>query len=354
MGPIRPPSEAGSILLRLTRNCPWNKCAFCHSYRGQKFSFRTVDEIKADIDNISRITEGIRNTGGGGDAPHEYAAQVAFWMRFGMRSIFLQDADSMSMKTADLVEVLDYAREKFPSVKRITTYSRAKSVSRKSPEELAEIRAAGLDRIHIGMESGSDRVLELINKGATKKDMIDAGRKAIAAGFELSEYFMPGIGGAGLSDENARESAAVLNEVDPTFIRIRSAVPLPDTPLFELMTAGKWTPLSEEGKVSELRLFIASLEGIGSTVASDHIMNLLEEVGGKLPGDREKMIGVIDRFLGMETDDRESFIVGRRLGRYGGLSDLDGSADIEEVKIRLKRAYGSLDEGIMQLLRNYI
>jgi radical SAM superfamily enzyme YgiQ (UPF0313 family) len=275
-------------------------------------------------------------------------------MRFGMKSIFLQDADSMSMQTADLVEVLNYAREKFPSVKRITTYSRAKSVSRKGPEELAEIRAAGLDRIHIGMESGSDRVLELISKGATRKDMVDAGRKAIAAGFELSEYFMPGIGGAGMSEENARESAAVLNEVNPTFIRIRSVVPLPDTPLFELMTAGKWTPLSEEGRVSELRLFIESLEGITSTVASDHIMNLLEEVGGKLPEDREKMTGVIDRFLAMEIDDRESFIVGRRLGRYRNLSDLDGAADIEDVKVRLKQACGSLEEGIMQLLRNYI
>ncbi|MBN1498316.1 MAG: radical SAM protein [Spirochaetes bacterium] len=374
-GPIRPPSEAQSILLRLTRNCHWNKCAFCPVYKGTQFSMRKLDEIKQDIETIAGIADSIygeldrlypdrpddtpvvrvmREMDFGHGIDDGCARQVAFWIYHGMKSVFLQDADSLVHKTGDLVEILELARKKFPSVERITTYSRARTISRKPLDDLKEIRKVGLNRIHIGMESGSDTVLALINKGVTQEEQITAGRNVIAAGFELSEYYMPGIGGEEHTAENAVESARVVNAVNPTFIRIRSTIPAPGTPLAGMMAEGRWKPLTEQGKVREIRLFIEKLDGIDSRVRSDHIMNLLEDVEGTLPGDKERMLGTIDRFLGMDPDAQESFIVGRRIGRFRTLSDFGPSSEVEAIKREIKSRFGSLEEGMLQIVSNFI
>ena len=375
IGPIRPPSEAESILLRLTRNCHWNKCAFCPVYKNTKFSMRKPDEIKKDIDTMASIADAInselnrqhpdRNDNAlvvsvikDMDFPEGIdegcSRQVAFWVYHGMKSLFLQDADALVLRTGDLVEILKHAREKFPTLERITTYSRAQTISRKSLEDLKALRAAGLNRIHIGMESGSDAVLALINKGATQEEQIRAGRNVIEAGFELSEYYMPGVGGREYMTENAMESAKVLNAVNPTFIRIRSTVPSPGTPLYQMMMDKRWTPLTEEEKVKEIRLFIENLQGITSTVQSDHIMNLLEDIAGELPGEKANMLTLIDHFLGMGQDDRESFIVGRRIGRYRYLSDYVPMHDVEMLKREIKNRFGTIEGGMMEILSNYI
>ena len=372
IGPIRPPSEAYSILLRITRNCPWNRCAFCSTYRDQKFSRRTVDEIKADIDGMhsialrlseasvqqgldGRVSEEVLTEARADDpTPESYYRQVAFWMQYGMRTVFLQDANSLIMNTQDLVEILRHLKARFPFIERVTSYARAKTVSKKSPEELSELRAAGLTRLHIGMESGCDGVLELISKGVTAEEHILAGRKAMDAGFDLSEYYMPGLGGESFSRENALESARVLSAINPTFIRLRSTVPLPGTPLADIMAAGEWVPLSEDGKVREIRLFVENLGDITSTIKSDHMMNLLEDVEGSMPADRGRILSVIDRYLGMSVDDRESFIIGRRLGLYRLLSDFGRDGQVEAVKRELKSRFGSVDAAVMELLKNYI
>lgn len=369
LGPIRPPSEAHSILLRLTRNCPWNKCAFCPTYKGLKFALRTVEEVKGDIDSLCFILEQIKSRVQGAgtltqqmlhDISMEYnipagnVDQVAFWIHYGMKSLFLQDADSLIMKTGEVVEILNHIREKIPTISRVTSYARAHTISRKSPEELKALREAGLSRIHIGMESGCDEVLEIIKKGVTAERIIDGGRKAMEAGFEVSLYFMPGSGGQEHSEANALESARVINAVNPTFVRIRSTVPMPGTPLHDLMLGGQWTPVSELGKVKEIRLLIENLEGIGTTIVSDHIMNLLEEVEGTLPGDRDKMLKTIDRFLAMDSASQDSFIVGRRTGRFRVLSDYRGSSEIEALKSRLIEEFGGLDAAMLNVLTRYI
>lgn len=372
IGPIRPPSEAYSILLRITRNCPWNRCTFCSTYRDQKFSRRSVDEVKADIDGMhsialrlaeasvrlgldGRVSEEVLTEARADDpTPESYYRQVAFWMQYGMRTVFLQDANSLIMNTQDLVEILRHLKERFPFIERVTSYARAKTVSKKSPEELSELRAAGLTRLHIGMESGCDDVLELISKGVTAEEHILAGRKAMDAGFDLSEYYMPGLGGERFSRENALESARVLSAINPTFIRLRSTVPLPGTPLADIMAAGEWVPLSEDGKVREIRLFVENLGDITSTIKSDHMMNLLEEVEGSMPADRGRILSVIDRYLGMSVDDRESFIIGRRLGLYRLLSDFGRDGQVEAVKSELKSRFGSVDAAVLELLKNYI
>jgi len=204
------------------------------------------------------------------------------------------------------------------------------------------------------MESGSDQVLELLKKGVDSERQINAGKKAMAAGFEVSQYFMPGSGGTKLSEENARESARVLNEINPTFIRIRSTIPVPGTSRHDMMLEKKWAPLSEEAKVREIKLFIENLHDISSALKSDHIMNLIENIEGELPSDKKKMLSVIDTFFNMNEDDRESYMVGRRIGRFRRLEHFRKNTEIEDIKVQLKERYNSLDEAMLELLTNYI
>ena len=340
MGPIRPPSEAQSLLIRVTRNCPWNKCEFCHTYKEEPFSFRSVEEIKKDIDQVKAITDEIRQSswrvgfGGGinqqvlrvlfGQAGRDNQAfqSVAGWLYFGGSQAFLQDANSLIAKTADLVEILKYLKEKLPSIQRITSYARAKTLAKKSVEELKELREAGLSRIHVGMESGYDPLLQYMKKGVTAKEQILGGRNVVESGISLSEYVMPGLGGQRWWREHAVETARVLNQIDPEFIRLRTLYVRKDMPLFDQVEKGEFIRLSDHLVVSEIRLFIETLEGLHSTVVSDHILNLLEEVQGKLPDEKEKMIRVIDRYLALPPENRLRFRVGRRLGYYRSLDDL--------------------------------
>jgi radical SAM superfamily enzyme YgiQ (UPF0313 family) len=228
-GPIRPPSEAQSLLIRVARNCPWNKCRFCPVYKDAQFSRRAVDDVLADIDSIAAWIE-VFNRGGAalaGAAPDPAARQAALnWLVAGRRSVFLQDANPLAIPAADIVAILHRLRERFPSIERITTYARSKTVARLRPEELASMAEAGLNRVHIGFESGSDRILALMEKGVTKAVQVEAGKKIKAAGMELSAYYMPGLGGRDLWEENARETADLMNQVDPDYIRMRTlAIP---------------------------------------------------------------------------------------------------------------------------------
>jgi len=354
-GPIRPPSEAESILLRVTRNCPWNRCTFCPVYKGEKFSLRSVDEIKQDIDSMHYIAENIfkgrEELLSKDGISVNLINQMKFWMQFGMKSLFLQDADSLVMKSDRLVEILKYIKIKFPAIERITSYSRAKTLSKKSIEELKNLCEAGLNRLHVGMESGSDNVLKILDKGVTSGEQVIAGRKAIEAGFELSEFYMPGSGGVNFLRENALESARVLSEIKPHFIRIRSTIPIPGTPLHDLMTDGKWTPLTEEEKIKEIRLFIENLDAPDSIIESDHIMNLIEDIKGS---DKKKILSVIDSFLNMNIDDRESFILGRRAGAYRYLSDYRKNPEVEKLKFEIKKNFNNIDEAVLKMQRNFV
>lgn len=374
-GPVRPPSESQSILLRITRSCHWNKCAFCPVYKLQRFSIRKIDEIKRDIDAMAAIAERIRRhigaqCGAGadrnavveavnwldrdGEVQGECTRLVAFWMCHGLKNLFLQDADALVLRTERLVELLNHVRAALPTIARITSYARAETLSRKSADELKALRAAGLNRVHVGMESGSDAVLTLMQKGVTQEQQIRSGREVVAAGIELSMYFMPGLGGRDLSAENAAESAAVLNAVNPTFVRLRTTVPVPGTPLYGMMEEGRWSPLTEEDKVVEIRDWLQRLDGITSTVQSDHMMNLLEDVAGTLPGDKQRMLEQIDRFLNMEPADRESFIIGRRIGRYRSVSDYTPSWEVEAARHELIARFGTVERGIREIVATFV
>jgi len=374
-GPIRPPSEAGSLLFRFTRNCPWNRCTFCPVYKGRRFSRRSLEEIKGDIDTAAEICQELRafsaTLGYGGTITREvlenvftsarfndFHRQAAVWLYMGKGSVFIQDANSFVLPAPVLAEAIRHLKRKIPGIGRITSYARSSTLAKMSVAELGEIREAGLDRIHIGMESGSDRVLKLVQKGVSAKRQIEAGKKVIEAGMELSEYIMPGLGGKELSEEHARESARVLNEINPHFIRLRSLRIPPSVPLFQDKRAGRFTPLSDDETVVEIRLFISLLDGVSSRVVSDHIMNLLEEVCGKLPEDRSAMLAAMDRYLEMPDEERLLFRLGRRGGALRSLDDLNDPPLRQRLQLAMKELVsetsGDVEKLITELADRYI
>jgi len=375
-GPIRPPSEAKSLLVRTTRNCPWNKCAFCHTYRGTKFELRSVEEIKGDIRKVreiaGRISDMSYKCGAGGrvseailnllySQPQYYNdtfRSVAAWLYFGGQSVFLQDANSIIMKTDDLVEVLSFIKENFSSVESITSYCRSKTAARKSVEELRMMKEAGLTRIHIGMESGYDPLLRFIRKGVTAADHVEGGRRIVEAGISLCEYVMPGLGGVRWSKEHAEASARVINEINPHFVRLRTLHVVHGTELFDMMQTGEFEPISDEDILKEIRIFIEKLEGIETSIVSDHILNLLEELEGKLPQDKGRLLTTIDRYFSMSEEARLIYRMGRRRGIYRNMDDLSDSA----VYMRLKnildqysaRNVKQLDEDLYEIMDHFI
>lgn len=367
-GPIRPPSEAGSLLLRFTRNCPWNKCAFCPVYKSRTFSRRSLEEIRADIDAVRAILDGLKelsvSMGFEGRLDNQVLnrvmvdpgyndqqRQVAFWAARGQGKAFIQDANSLILKTSKLAEALRYLRATLPEVQRVTSYARSSTVAGKGVEELQELKAAGLDRLHIGMESGSDKVLALVNKKSTAQQHIDAGRAVIQSGITLSEYIMPGLGGRPLSREHALETARVLNEINPHFIRVRTLHIIPGTPLHEMLNSGEFEPMDDDEIVREIRLLIESLQNIESRITSDHVMNLLEKVQGTLPQDKPEMLRLIDEYLAMPREERLLYRLGRRGGALRSPRDLSNPSvrsQLERAKQELETQQGKGLEEIIQ------
>ena len=375
-GPIRPPSEAYSLLLRVTRNCPWNRCEFCHIYKGKKFSLRTVEEVKKDIDTVQEIVSEVKALswmhGFAGEitaplvnlllqkAPHypEGFRSVALWLYGGGKTVFLQDANSLVLKTDQLVEILNYLKKTFPSIERITTYARAKTVSKKTVEELRDLGRAGISRIHMGLETGYDLLLQYIQKGVTAKEHIEAGKKVKESGISLSEYVILGLGGKGMWREHAVETAGVLNQIDPDFIRVRTLKVLKTMPLHEKIEKGEFVLLSDDEIVVEERLFIENLEGINSTFVSDHILNLLEEVEGKFPEEKEEMLARIDRYLALSAEEKANFRLGRRTGFYRSMDDLSNPElrlQVEKAirRIKLERP-GEIEKVLSDLMESFI
>ena len=274
--PYRPPSEAGSILIRLTRGCHWNKCTFCNMYKNTKFERKDFNEIKKDIIQARNIYGNSKKT------------------------IFLGDSDIVVLK--NLEEILQFIKTTFPEVTRITSYSRGKTLAKKKLEDLKKIRNAELTRIHTGLESGDLITLQNLNKGCSPEDMIIGGKKAKESGFELSEYVLVGSGGKKRWREHAVESAKVLNEINPDFIRLRTLTVQIGTPLFENMKSKEFEIVPPLEKLMELRLFLKNLEVENCLLASDHHTNYLyvnnniifKGIDGVLPQEKGIMLDYLD------------------------------------------------------------
>jgi len=285
-GVIRPPSEALSLLIRVTRNCPWNQCLFCPAYKGVKFSKRTVEEVKKDIDSMADEVSGYS----------------------GIKTAFLQDADSLVLPVDDLVTILNYLKKKFPKIDRITTYARARTLSHKSVDDLKRLRQAGLTRIHTGMESGSVRVLQMIKKGMTPDEVVTGGRHVMEAGIELSEYIMPGVAGRALSEEHAIKTAELLNLIRPHFIRVRTFAMHPQSPMQKMVMEGTFVPLTDDEIVFEIRLLVNHLDSMHSYFScNDFSLNLLMQVDGFLDEKKEFMLNELDAYLSMTKRQRQVY-----------------------------------------------
>lgn len=271
----RPPSEAQSLIIQATIGCPHNRCTFCSLYKNTKFRIRPVEEIKEDL-RMARDYYG------------EY-----------IESVFFADGNTIIMKTEQLLEIFDYTHSLFPYLDRITVYGSSRFVNKKSLEDLKRLRAAGLKRIHTGMESGDDIILERIKKGTNSQEIISAGLKLKEAGISVSEYYLVGIGGKERSREHALNSALTLSAFSPDFIRLRTYVPMPNTPLYDDYQNGVFALLSPHEALREVRLLIENLNCDNSQLLSDHINNYWN-VYGILPQDKDKMLAEIDRALAID------------------------------------------------------
>ena len=372
-GPIRPPSEAGSLLIRITRNCPWNRCTFCPVYKGTKFSLRPVEHVLKDIDKVKFYIAAVLNAQGvdgrlprrgyhmlfqaGDDKDRQALVAARDFIANGMKSIFLQDGNSLIIKPDDLVSILKHLQQAFPDVERITSYARSHTIARISDDDLRRFAESGLNRIHIGMESGSDAVLKKVKKGTDKATQIHAGQKIKRAGMELSEYYMPGLGGRHLSRENALETADALNQINPDFIRLRTLALPEGTALAKQYQSGEFVKMGEVATAEELLLFLEHLNGIESTVKSDHVLNLFSEVDGKLPLDKERMISTVRRFLQLSPEQQMIFSIGRRTHRISKLTDLDDPIKVRHAKqmcAELEATIENVDEIVDAIIKRFI
>ena len=372
LGPIRPPSEAYSLLIRATRNCPWNRCLFCPVYKGTKFELRPVEEIIKDIKAVEAISEGIKEMAGNmgymgrltevaamlsdqlqyGQCVHN----VALWLARGGRSAFLQDSNTLIMRTSELSHVLSSLRKTFPNLERVTTYGRSHTAARKSLAEIRQLKDAGLDRIHIGLETGYDPLLAYMEKGCTAETHIEGGKKVKYAGISLCEYVMPGLGGKKMSQEHALETARVLNEIDPDYIRLRSLHVSTSIPLWTMIQDGDFELQTEDEVIREIAIFIDNLQ-VTSHLKSDHILNLLMDVEGKMPEDKGKCLNIINKYLSLPDEERLNFKVGRRTGLYNRLDDLSDSYKhdkIEQAIRHLKTEGSDVEEAIVKLKNSFI
>ena len=285
-GPIyRPPSEADSLLIQATVGCPHNKCTFCMVYRnGPRYKVRDVKDITADISQ----------------ARDRYGDRV--------RTLFFPAGNTIAMKTDDLCKILAFAKRTFPALQRITVYGSSQYIHKKGLKGLRRLADAGLSRIHVGLESGDDVILKRIKKGTTGKEQIEAGRWTMDAGIELSLYVILGIGGKERTVSHATETAGVLNEIGPNFIRLRTFVPKINTPLLADVQSGSFQMLGPHEVLKETAMLIKGIH-TSSYLTSDHYTNYIN-LEGKLPEEKKRLLGKIDAALKQDEDSFRPFFIG--------------------------------------------
>ena len=273
--PFRPPSEAGSYLIRAVRGCNWNKCYFCSMYKGIKFELRDKKDVMKDIDAIERFF------------PFSKTAFIG---------------DSNPLIHPNIVEIISYLKEKRREIERVTAYARIKTIAKMPEERLKALKNAGLTRIHMGLESGDEEVLKLVNKGIKPEDAIEAGRKATRY-FEVTYYVITGLGGKERSEKHAIRTADVINKAKPTFVRIRNLTVIEGTPI-ENLVGKELTLLNAEEQLEELRTLIERIN-VRTYFTCDHVSNYIFTkrgaiflgVHGKLPDDKNSMLSQIDETI---------------------------------------------------------
>ncbi|MBN2160042.1 MAG: radical SAM protein [Spirochaetes bacterium] len=405
---IRPPTENFSLTFRLTRNCYWNKCAFCPVYKlGARYSKRSIEEVVEDIRRAQMLDDFMFQRGFGNpvytesdygrvpgladeitaahwaagivdenrpvEAPPEgldtrmawfmswfnsrpdipaCISHILAWRINGGATCFLGDADSLNLKPSFLSHAIKAVKTAFPSIRRFTVYGRTSTAARmRSVNELRAFAEAGLNRVHFGLESGCDRVLAFVDKGVSADEHVEGCLKTKEAGLSCSVYVMPGLGGSGLSAEHARDTAALLTRIAPDFIRLRSLEVFPGTGLEAEIKKGSFTEAGEEQVVREIRTIVAETDA-ETELLSDSASNLLG-IFGRLPDDRPAILREIDDYLALDPREKLEFSLHSRLrsfaGQYGGISG-DIFTAIEPFIRGGKLAPGSADDRELERL----
>jgi len=386
---IRPPTENYSLTFRLTRNCYWNKCAFCPVYKcGAKFSRRTVEEVLQDIKRAKLIDDflfeqgvgypvyseadfyklqgvlqrvqqqrweaGIIDTESSSDSNGRIDAatiddermqwfvqwfvdkptlaqcfeHIVQWRIGGGKTCFLGDADGLIVQAKDYEQILSHIKQNFPTLERFTIYGRTKTARKKDFKELMQLHKAGINRVHFGLESGSDEVLTLVHKGQDSRDHIEGCIKARDAGLSVSVYIMPGLGGRRYSQTHAIETARVINAIQPDFVRLRTLSVFPYTPLWDMVKQGQFEPCSDDDIVDEIETLIRAID-VPVMLFSDSATNLLP-LNGKLPQEKDALLTVISEYKAKDYTQRLQYRLQSRLesfiGQYGRLTP-----DIEKL-----------------------
>jgi len=273
---FRPPSEARSLIFQVTLGCSWNRCRFCTSYRTKEFRVRPFEEVERDVVEMS------------GRYPET-------------RKIFLADGDPMAAPTDYLVKVLDLMNRRFPSLVRVSTYAGPTNLAAKTPEELGMLKDRKLDLLYLGIETGNDDLLKRVGKGATAEQIVEGGRKALRAGLRMSVFIILGLGGVEGSQEHAKDSARVVNAIDPQFLATLTLMVGPDARAYEeKVMGGGFRLLDGKQTLQELRWFVEDLALSGCKFGTEHASNYLPIMGMTLPGDKAGILKRIDKAL-MDT-----------------------------------------------------
>lgn len=267
----RPPSEAGSLIIQATLGCSHNKCTFCSMYKSKRFRIRSKDEIFGDLEEMAVHYKGIQR-------------------------IFLADGNALVLKTSEFKEILMKIKELFPGCRRVGIYGAPKDILNKTVEELIELRECGLSIAYLGVESGSDRILEEINKGAASGDMIEAGKRISHSGIKLSVTLISGIGGKKHWREHAEESAGVINEISPDYLGLLTLLVEPGTGIYERIKEGSFELLSAEEIALETRVMLEKLDVEDCVFRSNHASNYFS-LKGTLPYDKALLLDQLDHIL---------------------------------------------------------
>jgi len=265
----RPPSEANSVIFQVTLGCSFNKCSFCNMYRTKEYSERPWEEIKSEIDIVSKSLPQTER-------------------------IFLADGDAINLHTEKFVQILEYIKEKFPNLQRISCYAMPKNLLQKNPEELTLLNNKGLNMLYIGIETGNDILLKKITKGATSKSIIDACNRAKKSGFIISCMIILGIGGKKYSIDHIKETSRVVSAVSPNFLAALSLI-IEDGVYDEFMKKfdEPFEALDDSLILDELEMLLNDINPISPIVfRANHASNVYS-IGGNLPEDKEKMIALV-------------------------------------------------------------
>ena len=267
---IRPPSEAESLILQVTLGCSHNRCTFCPTYKGRRFRIKDIADIKAEIDEVAS---------------------------FGpFRKVFLADGDALIIPQPKLLAILDYLREKIHGLRRVGIYGNAKSILRKSVDELRDLKSRKLGIVYLGVETGDPSLLERIHKGATYEQMVEAGRRVKEAGITLSVTVLLGMGGMENAHQHALATAKILSDIDPDFASALTLMVVPGTPLYGEMQAGRFRLPSPFQLLEELETIIAGSNFSQCYFTANHASNYLP-MKARLPRDKEAIVDLIHQVV---------------------------------------------------------